>query len=199
MTNGSVTMDELFLFHWLGWLLIIIIYFFTNSVRTKYYYLYTMFLILLFIHMKIYIFLQIELTLAFIVLMMSAFVFYVQLRMSFYDVFVTLTVVVSYVALLIWENVSPIWFVVHPMLMIPLIVCTLVIVLNESFVKRIAIVMLGLTIGQLLFNLILTSYGLYELLGGLTFFIMLFSHILLLFIVRTVSILKRIFNINITY
>lgn len=192
-------MNELFLFHWLSWLLIIIVFFFVSLPKAKQFFLYTLFLIMLSVHLDVYFFNEIETSVAFIILMIAAFIYYAQLQFSFYDIIVTLIVIISYVALLLWENVSPIWFVMNPLLMISLIVCSLVMMLTQSLAKRISIVMLGLPIGQLLFTFILMSYGLYERLGGFTFFITLFSHIILLLLVGVVEMLRRRLKINITY
>src|SRR5699024_717833 len=145
-------MDGLFLFNWIGWFIVIIIYFFVDGIYLRYYFLYTMFLIMLLIHVYVPIFGQMYVTGAFIVLCLSAFYYYIRLQLSYYDIFVTITVIFCYLALLLWEKIAPIWFVMTPLMMIPLIVCTLITMFITSFSKRVAIAVFGLTVGQLLFG-----------------------------------------------
>lgn len=184
-------MDELFLFYWYGWILIIIIYFFVNNVEAKYFFLYSMFLILLLVHTNIQLFGQINVSGALIVLFISTFYYYFRLQFSFYDIFVTVTVIFCYNALLIWKKIAPIWFVMSPLIMMPLIVCTIITLLISSLYKQVAVAMMGLSIGQLLSAYILVEYGLFEQQGNLYFFTIFFSHILFLIVFRLTGQLYR--------
>lgn len=192
-------MNSLFLFYWLGWLIVIIVYFFVERIHMRNYFLYTMFLIMLLIHVYVPLYGNLHVTGAFIVLCISTFYYYIQLQLSYYDIFVTITVIFCYLALLLWEKVAPIWFVMNPIVMIPLIVCALITMLTTSFSKQIAITMFGLPIGQLLFGYILVDYGLSEQQGGQHFFVFVFTHILILITFYIIALLFQRKKTNITY
>lgn len=192
-------MNGQFLFYWLSWFMVIIVYFFVQRSYIRDYFLYTLFLIMLLIHVYIPLFGHMYVTGSFIVLCISALFYFIRLQLSYYDIFVTITVIFCYLGLLLWEKVAPIWFVMNPVMMIPLIVCTLILILVTSFPKRIAISLLGLAIGHLLFGYILLEYGLSERQGGHPFFILVFIHILMLIICHIVTLLLQRMKTYIPY
>lgn len=177
-------MNELFLFYWFSWIIVIIVYFFyENRYGTKLL-LYTLFLTMICVHLSISLFEVVTINVSFMILFISSFLYYAQFRFSYYDFFVVLTVIFCYGALLVWKMITPIWFVIHPMLFIPLSVLTIIVMFINLLSKQIAVIMVSLSIAQLMFDLILLSYGLHDYLGKTDFFIMLWIHFLLLFLYR---------------
>jgi len=192
-------MNEPFLFYWPGWLIIIIVYFFIDENKAKYFFLYTMFLIILLIDVNVSIFGEVNISASFIVLFISSLLYYATLSFSYYDLFVTITVIFGYMASLIWGKIAPIWFVIHPQLMIPLFIGAAVIILCRTFQHQIATVMISLTIGQFLFGLIVISYRLHEYLVEQYFFTMLFILILFLLVIQLFTLFIRFLKMKITF
>lgn len=190
-------MDEVFLFYWLGWLLVIIVYFFIEE--HKYLFLYTLFLMMICIDLNITLFGQMTINAAFIVLFISSFIYYARLHVTYQDLIVALIIIFCYIALSLWEKLTPIWFIVHPLLMIPIIIVWLVIMISKGVSTQLARIAISLSIGQFLFGFILISYGLHEQLVERSFFIMFFIHVLVLLIFRIIKLFFRLIKINVTY
>lgn len=191
---GVNSMNDLFLFYWLGWLLILITYFFIE--RNKYFYLSVLFIVMS--SFKIYItwFDSLTMNLAFLCLLISSFFYYGKLPFSMKRNFISFTILFGYVALLFWKKIAPVWFVVDPMISIPFIISLLVIGLYKGLENQIAIVSLSLTIGQLLFIIILNSYYLYENLAERSFFIMFFIQILLLIVSHAITYIYQFLKVK---
>lgn len=93
----------------------------------------------------------------------------------------TFTLMICYVALLMWEKIAPIWYIVSSTILIPFLISFIIILLVNALLEQIAIALVGLSIGQLVFGLILMSYQLHHVVAETHFFINL--NISILFII----------------
>jgi len=174
-------MNELFLFHWLSWLLIIVVYFFMQH-RVKYLFLVLLCSFILTITIDITIFEQMTMSLAYILLSLSSLIFLSRFQLSFYRYVVMVTITTAYIALLLWHKLMPVWFVIHAYLLIPIIVTLLTVILIEPYVLQIAVTTFTLTFGQFMYCIILFSYSLTGALFTYSFFIMFYISMVCLFI-----------------
>lgn len=189
-------LNEIFLFFWLGWLLIIVVYFFVET--NKRFFIVTVCLLMLFIQEKIVIFPPLSLHVSFIVLCCSVLLFYAKLSFAYRHIGKTLMIALIYAALLLWEKVTPVWFVMSPLLIIPFILGVITVFLSKHVKTQIVLSVLGFCIGQLAFGYLLYHYQLHDELVPLTFFNLLFIHLLFLLLFQFITILYRLFKINVT-
>lgn len=184
-------MNEQFIFFWLSWLFVIIVYFFMEQRKTKHFFLFTLFLSIIFINNTITFFPYLTMSISFSIFFIASLIYNLRMPLNIYDLFVTTTISFTYVALLLWGKVAPIWFVIHPYLMIPLIITIFILILHETLIKQIAIISISLSVGQFIYVIILVRYQLQSNLDE-SFFI--YVYIALLFLVIT-HLLSSFFNL----
>ncbi|SDL66035.1 hypothetical protein SAMN05216244_0311 [Sediminibacillus halophilus] len=96
-----------------------------------------------------------------------------------------------YVGILLWELISPIWLFVPRLLMIPLIGLVLLLFLGETLIERCMVWSLGITSGEILHGLIMTSYGFQLTIGERSFFDLLFVGIAFIILLRLTVATKQ--------
>lgn len=190
-------MNEIFLFYWFSWLFVVIVYFFMETY--KYYFLFLLFFIMLTININVTLNKQIHINVAFFILFIGAVLFYAYLSFTYTELFTILIVSFSYTALLLWEKVTPIWFIIHPLLMIPLINGFMISWMNKVIIRQIMIATISLSLSHLLFGFILIIYRLSGQVVEIDFFIMLFNQISLLLLLQMFMIIWRYVKMNISF
>src|SRR5699024_9948105 len=104
-----IIMHEQFLYFWLMWITFIIIYFFMDIGRKRSYL--NILLLIVISCTNIYIRIDsIQMSLSFLLLLIGVIIFYAYYSISTYTIFVTFTIMVGYVSLLLWKKVTPVWF-----------------------------------------------------------------------------------------
>lgn len=183
-------MNEQFLFYWLSWLLVIIVFFFMNQSKTKSFFLFTLFLVIIFINDTVTIFPYQTISISFVILTVFALIYFVSTSLNIYDLFATLTISVAYTALLLWAKVAPIWFVIHPYLLVPILIYIFISSLYDQLTKQVVSVSLSLTIGHYIYGVILFQYQLKSNVNE-SFFIYLYITILLLILSQLMAVIIK--------
>lgn len=175
-------MYEQFLYFWLIWIFFIIIAFFMGESKKRSFLLFWI-LLMLFIS-RLYLTVgSIEISCTFILLIIGAIILFVQ-QFSLYTLVVTFSLMIGYVALLIWEKITPIWFFMPSFLIIPIIIVMLVTILVQPFYTQVTIALVSASFGQLIFEFLLIVYRLHDIIGEEVFLIHVSLIVLMLIFIR---------------
>lgn len=100
---------------------------------------------------------------------------------------------ISYVGLLLWEKLAPVLVFIPSQLWIAIIIVFIVRFLLRSFTNQVIVTVIGLSWGQLMYELILIDYGLETLIGNYEYMNYLAATIICLFITeRVVQLFKKV-------
>lgn len=184
-------MYEQFLYFWLIWIFFIIIAFFMGESKKRSFLLFWI-LLMLFVS-RLYLTVgSIEISCTFILLIIGAIILFVQ-QFSVYTLIVTFSLMIGYVALLIWEKITPIWFFMPSFLIIPIIIVMLVTILVQPFYTQVTIALVSASFGQLIFEFLLIVYRLHDIIGEEVFLIHVSLIVLMLIFIRFIhSILDKL-------
>ncbi|HLR73207.1 MAG TPA: hypothetical protein VK073_03235 [Pseudogracilibacillus sp.] len=107
--------------------------------------------------------------------------------------FVTFICMISYVGLLLWEKLAPVLVFIPSQFWIAIIIVFIVRFLLRSFTNQVIVTVIGLSWGQLMYELILIDYGLETLIGNYEYMNYLAATIICLFITeRVVQLFKKV-------
>lgn len=148
----------------------------------KTFFLYWTFFVIIGINVYISLFNSLEISFSFVILIIGSLIYYVMFPLSIYKLVTTFTLMVWYVALLMWEKITPVWYIVSSTILIPFFISFIIILLVKPLLEQLAIVLVGLSIGQLVFGFILISYQLHHVLAEIHFFIYLYISILFIIV-----------------
>ena len=165
-----INLYEQFLYYWLLWIIFIIVAFFMETSRRRLFFM--LWILTVIICSPYYIaFNKMDVSLAFFVTLIGAIIFFAFETITLYKFFVTFTVMISYVSLLIWEKITPIWFFMPSYLMIPFITVIIILLLSRRFYEQLTVALVGFAFGHFVYDLLLISYNLHDVIGDETFFI----------------------------
>lgn len=184
-------MNEPFMFYWFSWFYVVIVYFFMDKSKLKDCLLLMSFLTIGLFDKHIVIDPYMSISLAFFVVWFAALFLYVRYNSRIYDLFVTLTMMLLYAALLLWAKAAPIWFVIHPYVFIPVAVYFFSVLLNGHWLKQLVSTMTALSLGHVLYAAVLMQYQLKSDIDA-AFFIYLYDTILLISIAYALTFFIRI-------
>lgn len=180
-------MEEQFLFYWSLWLLFIIVFFF---VEEKYLRRLFLFFVLLSIIASSYtinisqIVIQLNLMIILLLVICLLSLHQAPLKLIFYSFILA----AYYIGLLFWQMIAPVWFIYTNGAEIVVVSMLLTILLAQDLLDRILVLLLGCTLGHLLYSCGLVHMHLSHMLGHLEHYIYLqFAILILLFI----SAMKR--------
>jgi len=184
--------DELILFYYCIWFIYILVYFFMQpSFISK--------LLLLFI--LIYICISpyfvwigsLYVSLSFCLLLITVSVLFGLSIIKASDLLVTFMCMISYVGLLLWEKLAPVLVFIPSKFWIAITIVFIVRFLLRTFMNQVIVIGIGLSWGQLMYELILIDYGLEQLIGSYEYMNYLATTIICLFITESfVYLLKKI-------
>lgn len=181
LTNGP-------LFYWVSWLLWGIITFFWKKDRKR-----TMLaclILLSIISSNVYVkFGDATILMSFPVLMTGVIIIYAKTIDQFYDVIATFTIMIGYTSLIIWKEITPMWLFVPEVLIVPIFSSLLTFILVRELYKRLIICLLAVSIGELLYSFILSSYNVDTIIGDLSFFDYLATTLLFIGLFHTIQII----------
>lgn len=162
-------MESGILFYWIAWMFWIIITFFMKKgwKRTSYA---GLLLTIIIVSDTFFLVENREISLAFLVLIAGAFLFLARMPRTFYHTFIVLTIMIGYVAILFWEQNTPVWVILPRTFIIPLVCTFLIANLVQNFHTRLIVGLVGISSGETLHSLILMSYSLPEPIGEMAFF-----------------------------
>src|SRR5699024_11269186 len=93
--------------------------------------------------------------------------------------------IIFYFGLLLFQVVAPLWFFLSVYFMIPVLFVFLLILLSRRLQNVYAYTLLGISFGQLLFDVLLHKYLFQEKIGTTAFFIQITLVILLVIAIRS--------------
>src|SRR5690625_2280434 len=163
-------MYEQFLFYWLLWILFILVYFFMDKGKKRSFFI-SLILILIICSNVSLKYSDLVISLSFLLILAVSIFFYVSNPLTLYKTIVAFILMLGYVSLLIWEKITPIWFFMPSFFIIPVLSVLITIILVREFYEQIAVALVGITFGQLIYELILISYNLHNVIGETIFFI----------------------------
>src|SRR5690625_6404917 len=102
-------MYELFLTYWFSWILYIFMLFLIKKSKVRS--LLFIWILLVLVTFPMYITIDtLQISICLVLLLTGAIIFYVQEKVTVYRLIVTFTISIGYTGILIWENITPVWF-----------------------------------------------------------------------------------------
>ncbi|ASN05500.1 YphA family membrane protein [Virgibacillus necropolis] len=163
-------MTDGLLFYWFSWLLWI--YFTFVMKKRKERTVYAFWVLLILCGASVYItILGYKIMLSYLFLAFGAMVMLAKSKHLFYHLFCSLTIMVLYMAIMLWENYFPLWMMLSKTFISPLIIVFIaLIIMSKGFYSKVSIILLGISSGELMNSFIMSSYAMKELIGGYVFF-----------------------------
>jgi len=177
---------EQFIYFWVLWLLVIIVFFFIENRSLRTISLGSIFLLIICTDVTI----TLEPFIIYVnilILIAYALFFYGRITRSIYPLLCTFICAIFYSGIRLWEKTTPVVFIFPSYILIPLIVTLILSFLSASFSERLAIALVSVTKGYMIYTFILFSYHIHHEFGELTLFIHLAVVVLLLLAVNLVK------------
>src|SRR5699024_10715106 len=163
-------MFEQFLMYWLLWLLFIIIFFFMEKSKKRT--MLTIWLLFIITFSSTYMNIHIaQVSLSMIIIIFVAFVYFHDAPFYFFFLFKLFMIMIFYCGLFLWQVFAAVWFSLSGYFMLPVLVVFLLILLSRRLQNVYAYTLLGISFGQLLFDVLLHKYLFQEKIGTTAFFI----------------------------
>ncbi|MGM8365330.1 YphA family membrane protein [Virgibacillus sp. W0181] len=173
-------MEDGMIYYWLSWIFWIAVTFFMEKTWIRVFF--SAWILLMIIGSSLYIpLLKGNVSLSFLILFAGTIVLYTKIKNVYYALFASFTITIGYAAILIWEKVTPIWFILPREIFISLIICIMVTVFTDNFINRILIGLLGVIFGEILYSFMLSSYNMQHSTGQMEFFDQVTVMVLFLF------------------
>src|SRR5699024_10635753 len=126
-----------------------------------------------------------QVSLSMIIIIFGAFIYLSEDLFSFLLLFEVFTIMIFYCGLLFLHVFVPVWFFLSLYFMISVLVVFLLILLSRRLQNVYAYTLLGISFGQLLFDVLLHKYLFQEKIGTTAFFIQITLVILLVIAIRS--------------
>lgn len=157
------------LFYWFSWILWIIVTFF--MIKSKKRTILASWILVTILSSSIYIGTpNQQISVALLLVVVGSFALLIQLPRVIYHLFASFTIMIGYAAILLWEKGSPVWFILPRVILISFILGLLITILAKGFYNQLGICLLGLSCGELIYGLMLSSYGFHVPIGEMQFF-----------------------------
>lgn len=167
------------IFYWFSWILLVIVTFLMQKKRIR-----TLLACWLFISIicsNFYVTVErFHVSITFLILFLGSILLLVRLPHLIYHLFSSFTITIGYAAIHLWEMNAPVWIVFPRLVTMSLILGLMTIILVKDFYGRLAICIFGTVCGELIYSLILSSYGMSTAIGRLIFFDCILSVVLIL-------------------
>lgn len=129
---------------------------------------------------------ELEVSVSMIIILMGSFVCIVESSFSMMQLFRAFTMMVFYSSLLIWKKMAPIWFFMPPSLLISFLLGMVALIIGRLNEETFSFSILGIVLGQIVFDLLIAEYQLHHTVGMNDFFIQISLTILLLMTIRNI-------------
>ena len=170
-----------FLTYWFSWILFIIIVFFMKKSKLRT--MLTVWLLIVLITFPMYVtFMDLQISIVFVLLLCGAIIFYVREKITIYRLIVTFTISVGYTGILIWETVAPVWFFMPSFFMIAILLVFINSMMTKHLYEQIASVLVGVLFGHVLYDLLLIGYSLHNVIGNNAYIVICLTVLLLIVI-----------------
>src|SRR5699024_2097188 len=154
-----IYVDELILFYYCTWFIYIVVYFFMRpSLISKVLLMFILIYICLSPYFIMIVYVYESLSFSFLLIIVIVLVVLSYIKMDV--LFVTFICMISYVGLLLWEKLAPVLVFIPSQFWIAIIIVFIVRFLLRSFTNQVIVTVIGLSWGQLMYELILIDYGL---------------------------------------
>ncbi|MFD1360572.1 hypothetical protein ACFQ4A_02620 [Lentibacillus salinarum] len=110
-----------------------------------------------------------QLSVSFLVLLAGALVLHARLAVIVFHVFCSITIMIGYTGVLIWESFTPLKLFLPPFLTISCILFVLVMITTTGLWNRLACSLLGMSGGELLYSIIMSGYSIAAPIGDKRF------------------------------
>lgn len=181
-----VKVESGLIFYWISWMLWVIITFFMEKTNQRL--ILASWILLILIGSNVYIELfTYSISIAFIFLFIGTLLLTTQSKRLYYSVFSSFTIMIGYIAILIWEKVTPVWFIFPRELFIPFFIFVLLTLFSKRFYHRLAIGLLGVSFAEIFYFFILSDGYVSSIIGKKEFF----DHIAILIIFLLLSSLLQ--------
>ncbi|MFD2630701.1 YphA family membrane protein [Oceanobacillus kapialis] len=167
------------LFYWVGWMLWIISTFFMKKGRRRDFFTIWILGVIITSNTTIQIGNLVIVTSIFLLIFGSVLLL-IHLERHINLIICSFTIMIGYSSILFWEKVAPVWLFWPREILIPVLLCFLTMLLIGGLDKQICVLLLGATIGECLFSLSLSSYGINGDTGELPFLANLIEAIVIL-------------------
>lgn len=157
-------MDDFVLYFYFCWLIVIIVTFFTRRSNMRIVLIMWFFLIITSFNFAFKIN-DLEVFTPFLILIVGAIIYYIKVNKQTIKIINVFIVMIAIGAILIWQLLMPAWFIVTEMFFLPLTILLIIQLLVHNLQERITLCLLGLSFGQLLYDIIIISYGLNNTIG----------------------------------
>ena len=190
-------MTEGVLFYWFCWIFCVITLFFLKKNKARTFFSFWILISIIcssqYIKLDYY-----SVSLAFIIIYIGSFVIFSNLSNKIYHFIASFTMMIGYVGLLLFEKNSPIWLIGPRMLLISIMTSILISFLSKSFYSRLAIGLIGMCSGEILYSIILGNYHMPKPIGEFVFLDTLLLTLFMLFVLKQIQHVKEWIRIFIT-
>ena len=157
----------------MSWLLWIIITFFMKKSRQRT--IFACWVLISILLSNLYLTIQgHNILLPFIILIIVITLIHSRLPRQLYHLFVSFTIMIGYTAVLLWQRDTPLWLFIPEFVLIPVISSMLIFILIKGFYNRLITGVLGMSLGEVLYGFILSSYNFQKTIGDMNFFEVLY-------------------------
>ncbi|WP_430785528.1 YphA family membrane protein [Virgibacillus flavescens] len=161
MTSGLV-------FYWFGWLIWIYAAFIMNIGKWRTFLVFWLLLIICFSTITISVN-GYNLALSLLLVICGAMVMLAKQKYLIFNLFSSITIMILYLSIMLWENYFPLWMIHSKMFVMPFMIAITVLFISKGFSDRISIMLAGVCIGELVHSFILASYSIPDTFGGYAF------------------------------
>lgn len=169
LLGDEIMMSNGIIFYWLSWMLVIIVTFIMRKNRKRTLLACWLFITIICSNFHITI-LGFQISIALLSLILGSILLLVQLSHLMYYLFSSFTITIGYTAMLLWEMNAPVWLFLPRIITIAFIIGLMTTILAQDFYSRLGISLFGTACGELIFSLILSSYGMHVAVGELFYF-----------------------------
>jgi|GEM_PF-1518177 len=165
---GGEVMSNGLLFYWFSWILWILVTFFMR--KNKYRLVLACWLLLLILCSGFQLSLDgFKLSLSYPLILIGALILHTKIPRIYFHVFVSLTIMIGYTGVLIWENQLPLEHFFPPMLIISCFLYILMAAMTTGLWSRLACGLLGMAGGELLYSIIIADFSIPNVIGDKRF------------------------------
>jgi len=191
-------MTEGVLFYWFCWIFCVITLFFLEKNKARTFFSFWILISIICSNQYIKIDYYYSVSLTFIILYIGSLVIFSKLSNKIYHFIASFTMMIGYVGLLLFEKNSPIWLIGPRMLLISVITSVLISFLSKNFYSRLAIGLVGMCSGEILYSIILVNYHMPKPIGEFVFLDTVLLTLFILFILKQFQHVKEWIKIVIT-
>ncbi|MBU5466577.1 hypothetical protein KQI49_07000 [Virgibacillus sp. MSJ-26] len=181
------------LFHWISWIFCVIILFFMKKGKRRTYFSYWVLISIILVNQFITIDMY-TISLSFIIIFLGSFLGLASLKKPFYHLIVSFIMMIGYAGVLLIEKNAPIWIFGPRYLTLAIMSFILVTTLTKGFYSKTMVTLVGLSSGEVLYNLIVSNYFSPKTFGELEFMDTLLLTLFLLFLLNQYQRVKHRLN-----